>query len=1203
MNNRLESIELQGLKTFATLTRLEFPGKITAIVGPNGSGKSNIADAIRWVLGEQSFSLLRAKKTEDMIFSGSQGRSRAGMASTTITFNNQDGWLPIDYSHVAITRQAYRDGQNEYLLNGQKVRLKDISELLSQTGMSERNYTIIGQGLVDAALALRPDERRKLFEEAAGIGLYRSRKEESLRRLESTRKNLDRVLDILSEIKPRLRSLERQSEKFQDYQQLQTDLRLLLREWYGYQWNQKQQDLRNIRNAYQDQETRLYDLRKKYTEAEEKVEENRNQLRAYRKKLEENHGVLSANHRDLEQTTREIAIIDERQRSFEQQKGNLSIDLANLQEEIKELESQKVSYEEDLLLRRKEHLTASNEAENIRLKVTEISQQRQVIEKELTETRNSHIALDTEKVQRTARLEELNHRLEMLKEEREKVLFSMAKLENEADDISNTTKQKESNYQQALKRQADYQEKINNLSTKLEQIQAQQLDIEKQITQKETNHSKSAAQLAVLQQAESALSGYSEGSKKLVEISRKGQLPTGIEPLSKHILVEKKFEKAIGAALGELTDLLVIPSKSRNVLIEYLDSKELERVALVAQGQEHSQSEFQTLTIEKGVFGFANEIINVDEAYRGLIDVLFSDIVVVQDVQTAQMLQKELDNPIKIVTLSGLVFHANGVLISGQSPSGKRIGRTREQKELQNELNVLTKEIEQLSIQRASLSRAINEIALEKKKLAYELSEIDKAVNAESREIQTAKDSLTQVKEQLAWHKERGGSADQNIKDTKSLIDENENELQRVIYQIKVLIEEEKNHNRSLSGLPLFEVQQELNHWQTHQLIAKNAMQTAEQRYEEISHRIESAQKRMETLQARFEALTKNLVEIGDKKEALKKEESTIKVTIENIERETIQPLTIDREKSEKSVSALQKLESHSRQQVIIAERQYTQLQLELERQQDQLNRLLERIEDDLGLVSFDQEEKFTVANPLPFVDDLVENLPKVLEVGENHESEIQRLKTQLRRLGAVNPEAQQEYLEVKERFGFLTEQVNDLEKASQDLQEVIHTLDEMMEREFIKTFKAVNQEFSTYFSRLFNGGEAKLVFTDQENPVEGGVDIEARLPGRRQQGLALLSGGERSLTAAALVFALLKVSPPPFCILDEVDAMLDESNVGRFIEELRELSKEIQVVIITHNRNTVQAADVIYGVTMGRDSTSQMISLKLEDVGDAYFN
>ena len=1203
MNNRLESIELQGLKTFATLTRLEFPGKITAIVGPNGSGKSNIADAIRWVLGEQSFSLLRAKKTEDMIFSGSQGRSRAGMASTTITFNNQDGWLPIDYSHVAITRQAYRDGQNEYLLNGQKVRLKDISELLSQTGMSERNYTIIGQGLVDAALALRPDERRKLFEEAAGIGLYRSRKEESLRRLESTRKNLDRVLDILSEIKPRLRSLERQSEKFQDYQQLQTDLRLLLREWYGYQWNQKQQDLRNIRNAYQDQETRLYDLRKKYTEAEEKVEENRNQLRAYRKKLEENHGVLSANHRDLEQTTREIAIIDERQRSFEQQKGNLSIDLANLQEEIKELESQKVSYEEDLLLRRKEHLTASNEAENIRLKVTEISQQRQVIEKELTETRNSHIALDTEKVQRTARLEELNHRLEMLKEEREKVLFSMAKLENEADDISNTTKQKESNYQQALKRQADYQEKINNLSTKLEQIQAQQLDIEKQITQKETNHSKSAAQLAVLQQAESALSGYSEGSKKLVEISRKGQLPTGIEPLSKHILVEKKFEKAIGAALGELTDLLVIPSKSRNVLIEYLDSKELERVALVAQGQEHSQSEFQTLTIEKGVFGFANEIINVDEAYRGLIDVLFSDIVVVQDAQTAQMLQKELDNSIKIVTLSGLVFHANGVLISGQSPSGKRIGRTREQKELQNELNVLTKEIEQLSIQRASLSRAINEIALEKKKLAYELSEIDKAVNAESREIQTAKDSLTQVKEQLAWHKERGGSADQNIKDTKSLIDENENELQRVIYQIKVLIEEEKNHNKSLSGLPLFEVQQELNHWQTHQLIAKNAMQTAEQRYEEISHRIESAQKRMETLQARFEALTKNLVEIGDKKEALKKEESTIKVTIENIERETIQPLTIDREKSEKSVSALQKLESHSRQQVIIAERQYTQLQLELERQQDQLNRLLERIEDDLGLVSFDQEEKFTVANPLPFVDDLVENLPKVLEVGENHESEIQRLKTQLRRLGAVNPEAQQEYLEVKERFGFLTEQVNDLEKASQDLQEVIHTLDEMMEREFIKTFKAVNQEFSTYFSRLFNGGEAKLVFTDQENPVEGGVDIEARLPGRRQQGLALLSGGERSLTAAALVFALLKVSPPPFCILDEVDAMLDESNVGRFIEELRELSKEIQVVIITHNRNTVQAADVIYGVTMGRDSTSQMISLKLEDVGDAYFN
>jgi chromosome segregation protein len=253
-------------------------------------------------------------------------------------------------------------------------------------------------------------------------------------------------------------------------------------------------------------------------------------------------------------------------------------------------------------------------------------------------------------------------------------------------------------------------------------------------------------------------------------------------------------------------------------------------------------------------------------------------------------------------------------------------------------------------------------------------------------------------------------------------------------------------------------------------------------------------------------------------------------------------------------------------------------------------------------LVSFVGEQKFETPTPLPFNGNLVEELPHIQEIPNSHEDDIKRLKSQLRRMGSINPEAQQEYFEVKERFEFLSSQVKDLEKASEDLQEVIATLDGMMESDFLKTFKAVNREFSEYFSRLFNGGEAKLVFSDDENPVEGGIDIEARLPGRRQQGLALLSGGERSLTAVALIFALLKVSPPPFCILDEVDAMLDESNVGRFVEELRELAKMIQVVIITHNRNTVQAADVIYGVTMGRDSTSQMISLKLEDVGEAYF-
>ena len=1202
MDNRLESIELQGLKTFATSTQLEFPGKITAIVGPNGSGKSNIADAIRWVLGEQSFSLLRAKKTEDMIFSGSQHRSRAGMAATTITFNNQDGWLPIDYSHVAITRQAYRDGQNEYLLNGQKVRLKDINELLSQTGLSERTYTIIGQGLVDAALALKPDERRKLFEEAAGIGLYRSRKEESLRRLESTRKNLDRVLDILTEIKPRLRSLERQAERYQEHHRLQSDLRLLLREWYGFQWHQKQQDLRNVRNAYQDQELRLHSLRKKHLEAQSKVEETREKLGAYRKELELNHGELSEYHHKLEQTTRELAIVDERQRSYEQQKGNLQIDIANLEVEIKELESQQTALGDEVNQRQADFIAAAAEAEDVEQRLKDIAREKEQVEGDLSIVRTARIKLETNKVQLTARLEELGNRNNTLNEERRKILQSMDSLSSEAAQAVEQLADLEKTHLEILKRYNDQQAKIQAGKERHTEVRDAHNNIVSKLNQHETQLSKLQTQLTLLQQAESALSGYSEGSKTLVEISRKGRLPQGIEPLSQHIVVEERFERAISAALGELTDLLVMPSHSKSVLIEYLETKANERVALVALEPNPKNLRNQPIQRSEGVYGYANELITVDKPYKGLIDSLFSDILVVRDAKTAQSLMSSLSDGQRVVTLSGLVFHSNGVLISGQSPSGKRIGRTRQQSELQAELEKREKEVTQLSAEKTKLTALNDTLLAELQNMEQLLNSHGEEKSAVGRKRQGETDALARIGEQLAWHTDRLDALDENIHQTQSLVGSSQAELVEINSQIQATMDEEQRISGDLNDLPLFEVQQELNHWQAHHVIAKNALVTAQQRYQDNSDRANAAKQRLITLQTRFNEIELNLAEIEEKNGALKTSLDEIQEWITAIEKDQIEPISAASEETEKSVSTMQKLEGHSHQQVIIAERQYTQLDLELSRRQDQLDHLRERIEDDFGLVSFGEGQKYGEPTPLPFNDGLIEDLPRIAEMPERHEDEIKRLKNQMRRIGAINPEAQQEYIEVKERYEFLTHQVADLEKASKDLEEVINTLDEMMETDFLKTFKSVNQEFSNYFSRLFNGGEAKLVFSEEENPVEGGVDIEARLPGRRQQGLALLSGGERSLTAVALIFALLKVSPPPFCILDEVDAMLDESNVGRFVDVLRELSKNIQVVIITHNRNTVQAADVIYGVTMGRDSTSQMISLKLEDVGDAYF-
>lgn len=1200
MIRRLKYLELQGYKTFATMTRLEFPGQVTAIVGPNGSGKSNIADSVRWVLGEQSYSLLRAKRTEDMIFSGSQQRSRAGMASTTITFNNEDGWLPIDYSEVAISRRAYRDGQNEYLLNGQKVRLKDISELLSQTGLSERNYTIIGQGLVDVALALKPDQRRELFEEAAGIGLYRSRKEDALRRLENTRKNLDRILDIMTEIRPRLRTLERQSKKYDEYQQLRSDLQVLLLEWYGFHWHQKQKDLRIARNDYQDQERRLNTLRKKHSEAEHKVEEAREKLQVNRRQQEEAHRELSEYHQQLEKAARQLAIIEERQRSNGRQKNNLEIDIANVQEEIVQLELQKDQFKADIEKRLSEFEDAEKEFNDAQEELKSVSKERSELDSRLSSLNRSRVEIEKERVQSVARLEELRNRFRSLTQEKTKIKSALENLQIQKREIEEQIKTLENSLAIVEAEKNQSQTKLEEKVDRIEQLRQDERKLDSEISHQGTKQSKLQAQLDVLIQAEAALSGYSEGSKNIVEDSRKGRLPSGIEPLSKYIIVDEKFEIAISAALGELTDLLIVPSRERDVVIEYLESKVNNRVALVPL-DDIPQKGITRLPKNDGVFGFANDLIKVDEKYRNLVDNLFSDILIVEDRKSAQGFQSEMNGTMKVVTLKGLVFQANGVMISGNDTSNKRIGRTRQKNEMEQELKTLEDTITRLNDQKEKLSIKIEEIQESKESIQMDFRKSQEKAIGVNQDLQSFKDDLTRINEQINWHKDRFSEIENGIANSQSEILSVEQALNTSQNEIDQLHDEERALQEKINKIPIFEMQQSLNNWQTHRIVTKNALEASQQRFEDHQTRLIEAKHRLETYQSRLSEIEMGLANTGTQTEILNKEVARIEALIQEVELTKIQPLNETVDQNEQELSALEKLQDHSHKQVIVAERQFTQLELGLSRRKDQLENLRQRIEDDFGLVSFEYEPKIDGPTPLPFEEELVKNLPHQQSLSQDVESDIKRLKTQIRRIGAINPEAQKEYLEVKERYEFLTQQIEDLQKASGNLKQVIATLDGLMERDFLKTFKSVNQHFSEYFSELFSGGDAKLVFIDEENPVEGGVDIIARLPGRRQQGLALLSGGERSLTAVALIFALLKVSPTPFCILDEVDAMLDESNVGRFIDLLRELSKKTQFVIITHNRNTVQAADVIYGVTMGRDSTSQMISLKLEDVDESY--
>ncbi len=1201
MVKSLQSLELQGLKTFATITRLEFPGQITAIVGPNGSGKSNIADSIRWVLGEQSFSLLRAKRTEDLIFSGSSQKSRAGMASATITFNNESGWLPIDYSTVSISRRAYRDGQNEYLLNGQKVRLKEIIELLSQTGLSERTYTVIGQGLVDVALALKPDERRKFFEEAAGIGLYRSRKEESLRRLENTRKNLDRILDIMTEIKPRLRSLEKQAVRYEEFQRLRSDLDLHLREWYGFHWHQKQQDLRTAQKAYQDQERHLNTLRNEFNEIEIKVDQSRSELLHNRQELETVHGELSELHQQYEVVSKKLAIIDERQRLYLQQKGNLEIDIGNLKQEVEVLKSQNSQYEAEIEERLTAYKSTQKDLEQVEIKLAEVSETKAVKEEQLEAIRAKKVAHETEKVQLLAKLQEIDHRKLSLSDEKAAIEEGIQRFKGESKQKQELTSILQEELKIVQQQRSAHQEKlaINFEQKRIAQIEYQELT--NSYAALETEQAKLSAQLDVLQQAESALSGYSEGSKTVVEASRKGRLPEHIEPLSKHILVDEKYERAVSSALGELADLLVVPIGKEDVVVEYLESRDHDRVALVSIKANPSKSKNYSIDPGKGIFGFLSDLVEVDESYQDLIHQLFSDILIVKDRKTAQSIFPKFNGVEKIVTLNGLVMQANGVFLSGQSAATKRIGRTRKQSEMQAELKQVKKKLQAGEEKKQVINSNLTNHQIEDEKLTAELQAVDEDYRKIKEKIGQNQEIINRIGEQITWHKKHLADIEEKFDQCKTLAASYDHRLQELEDFIEKAINDEHQISQEIKQISVYVLQQEVNHWQTNAIVAQNALQSLKQRHQDQINYLEEAQKRLVVYQSRFSGVSESLREIEGERIALNQQMEIVSKSIDSLKEENIQPLSTTNADLDKSVIEIQKLSDQVHQKVVIAERQFTQLQLELSRRNDQLDNLRERIEDDFGLVSLDYEQNISGLTPLPFDEKLVQHLPKIQSIDENLEEAVKRLKGKIRHMGAINPEAQKEYLEVKERFKYLSEQIEDLEKASKDLRAVIATLDELMEQDFIKTFKAVNQEFTNYFTKLFNGGEAKLVFSDEDNPVEGGVDIEARLPGRREQGLALLSGGERSLTAVALIFALLKVSPTPFCILDEVDAMLDESNVGRFIELLKELAKKTQFVIITHNRNTVQAADVIYGVTMGRDSTSQMISLKFEEVDDVY--
>jgi chromosome segregation protein len=714
------------------------------------------------------------------------------------------------------------------------------------------------------------------------------------------------------------------------------------------------------------------------------------------------------------------------------------------------------------------------------------------------------------------------------------------------------------------------------------------------LTTHQTRYSRLQAQLEVLEQAEQSLAGYAEGARYLLDAARQSRL-SARGALSASLDVPVELETAIAAALGDTLDAVLLDTSQIEEALNLLESDGAGRAALLPLDGHSLQQIAQPNDTD--YLGLASDLVNAPVELRGAVALLLGHTLVVRTRSAARRLITNLPNYARVVTLRGEVFRGDGLIIAGKPASTSTLSRPRQKRELSESLADLTKQLEALN---ASIGKLNTDLALaehEQSALAEDLrkshNEFDEAQTAG----QNALVALEAAQRQFEWQKSQSGDLQSEI----SNLEKEKGRLSMLAIEIEGKAVVVQNEIRiltiQLSDLSLDEAQEQVAYWNTRLAVMEKSVNTAQSRKFELQQSLDRLVIQRAGVQARLDETRLSLNQLDEVKMALREGESGLFQKMEAL-RVQIEPAEKDLESAEQEENRLQEAEASAQRNLSSVEHVFAQVQIDQMRRQETMESLREKIIDDFGLVSFEYVESMEGPVPLPF-EGLVEELPVVSELALDLEEQLTQQRSRLRRMGPINPEAKKEFDSESERYSFMSTQIQDLRQAETDLRQVIGELDVLTRQEFSRTYEAVDKQFRGIFTRLFGGGSAHLSLTDPDNLIETGIEIEARLPGRREQGLSLLSGGERSLTAIALVFALLKVSPTPVCVMDEVDAMLDEANVGRFRDLLVDLSKDTQFIVITHNRNTVQAADVIYGVTMGRDSASQIISLKLDEVSE----
>ena len=1177
----LKNIEVQGFKSFAQKINFEFHNGITGIVGPNGSGKSNVGDAVRWVLGEQSAKQLRGGNMQDVIFSGTETRKPLSFASVAITLDNSDHKLPVDFQEVTVTRRLYRSGESEYLINGSACRLKDIHEMFYDTGIGKEGYSIIGQGQIDKILSGKPEERRELFDEAAGIVKFKRRKNTTIKKLEEEQQNLVRVTDILSELTRQLTPLEKQAETAKIYLGKREALKELDVNLFLAENEHTEGLLKELEEKTKTAERQLQETGGAYEKTKEEYGRLEKELESLEEKMESLREETQGKALQKQQLEGQINVLNEQLSAGEQNREHYKSRLLSIAEELsKKEEAKKEQQEEGELLKektsemkkkmKKQEEALSNVQENIR----ECSAAVEDGKNEIIEILNTRATTKGKAQRFDTMMEQIGIRKAELSQ---KIL----KLKSEEEEQSGAMKRAAAKYEAITALIEEMNEECNRLNEEVFSIQEQLKNQNGQMEAGQAAYHREASRLDSLKNMAERYDGYGNSIRRVME--QKERVP-GIEGVVADLIqVNKDYEIAIETALGgSIQNIVTDNEQTAKQMIEFLKKNRFGRATFLPLSSVNARGEFSQKEAlkEEGVIGLASELVNAAPRYQGVIRYLLGRVLVVDHIDHAIAIGRKYRHTLRMVTIEGESLSPGGSMTGGAFRNNSNLlGRKREIEELEKKVRSLKTELEEMQ-------KSIDESRSKRNVIRDTIADFKEKLRLQYIEQNTAKMSMNQLEEKNEQIQRGYLQVQRDQMDMQRQV----REVQEDHSRIKKELEESQKDEKELETF-IETRQQELDEWKNEESEVLKELENIRLEVSSMGQKTQFTMENLSRLSSEISSFTEekekireNLKLVKEEMEKKRKDISNLKNTIANFDEEekaskgSLKVLIEEKEERNKSHKAFfEKRDALSSQMSL------------LDKECFRLKSQAEKIEENReAQISYMWEEyEITPNNALQY---------KKEELTDRQEmqKEIGKIKEEIRCLGTVNVNAIEDYKELLERHTFLSNQYEDLQQAEKTLEQIIEELDEGMRKQFSEKFREIQREFDKAFKELFGGGKGTLELSEDEDILEAGIRIISQPPGKKLQNMMQLSGGEKALTAIALLFAIQNLKPSPFCLLDEIEAALDDSNVGRFAGYLQKLTKNTQFIIITHRRGTMNAADRLYGITMQEKGVSTLVSVDL---------